>query len=496
MQASTASLNWIEEQRTYPHWLDGEYFLTDQRKRDRYYSIRMTKHASDILKLRVQFGLPLAVSDQQVSDSYGVLKLFSDLIFCQFIGKHPEFLKLSPNPRYGEEVNPVRRILRRLFDNSGNRLEGFTSSLFSNPEPLLALAEILMEAGEVDPQRDLSEGKVCNLIERYRENPSTFEMLRGLVFALSHFSNKALWMDERPEVPASTMYKRLGQVLEKAGKDSGTAHYVEKLEDALRYIDTLVSDGKIDGSARGRRAVIFTQLEQDLANRNISEQQFVQRRNTMLQGWSSATQDSVSAQGGSLGYLKNSVPVEAIHRNATNVVLRLGPRVFDKSGDLPLRVHAFEAVGVNPLAASWADMHVLMTQTETSRSLFLEESSKWSSQASITQDENVTKDNPLFRAAVLHAGKIRDVQKILKIAPLHAGLTLRTAPIVLTLFSGAVTVIFGVMGVSSTPPIVSGATTSIAALFTLANLHADDLVIDTMAREAIQQLPPKRGETR
>jgi len=75
MQASTASLNWIEEQRTYPHWLDGEYFLTDQRKRDRYYSIRMTKHASDILKLRVQFGLPLAVSDQQAVFGLNILSV-------------------------------------------------------------------------------------------------------------------------------------------------------------------------------------------------------------------------------------------------------------------------------------------------------------------------------------------------------------------------------------------------------------------------------------
>jgi hypothetical protein len=275
--------------RLYAHWLDGEYVRIVRSRSPQI----VTDVINPALKISALFGNEIVLSDIQLYDSGAVQDLFLDSSFRQFLQDDPSFLWLVASAESDSRFTLATSGAQRA------RSRGWKSSSLDNPSPLVELAEILVERKIADPYPVLYEpfdGK-APLIDRWPQEQYR-RVLKATTQAIYHFSSdgsKAPAYRSLRTGPVKSFYEILYAMAVDQRLAPGHRNYVE---DSLDFIDR-----NFDGSDRYRRSLVKAELDrQRPPNKDAIW-------NTIVQAWNCAVHDTLSPEGGSIGFLPDSAPL-------------------------------------------------------------------------------------------------------------------------------------------------------------------------------------------
>lgn len=281
----------------YAQWLHGAYFQLALSSSRGIREQQLFEQTAAILRLHALLGNRIVLSDVQVIDSPVILRLFADDSFRNFLRKHPHILELVAYPektteptRYSIATAGFRRALAPKW----------LSSTFPTPEATRELAERLLDAGEIDQERQLRDAAspLNQVIQRW---PERALLLKGMFRAVAHFATSS----DAPVAPPShagsplTLHDMLRLTLKNPDvKDKHQQYLITTLD----FIENSVEDP----AEQGLQSVVFNTLDQKLSPLHPDYRTI---KHTAHHAWNAAVECSVAPEGGSLGDLSLSTQV-------------------------------------------------------------------------------------------------------------------------------------------------------------------------------------------
>jgi hypothetical protein len=329
--------------RLYASWLDGEYLrLTASRRPNVETSIE------NLIKLHALFGNTLLLSDIQVTDCSVVQHLFASEAFRKFAYQRPDLFELVARSRGTRVSDPFVRATSGLYRAS---MTGWESSSLTDPRPLVDLAETILA---LEQQTDDLALVARPVLDRW---PNVADQLVGVVETINFFTTVGRSSDPATNVPSSSYFdilERLRDVSDLMPQDEAT------LENAINFVEMYAADNerplyrspvrrelrRLQGGLEGERGAIW---------------------HTVVAAWNYALQETLGAQGGSIGYLPSAVPVAAYLDNATDAFVHVrGQELPNELGYRPVVVHFPWDLG----SLSWNVISTAVSETTSTREAF------------------------------------------------------------------------------------------------------------------------------
>ncbi|MET9903943.1 hypothetical protein [Streptomyces sp. NPDC006446] len=256
----------------YAYWLDGEHLrLSEWVPQDQSLGV--------MLKIQALLGHTVVLSDIQLIDSPVVQSLFESDDFRSFARSCPTFLRCTTGaPPGSDPFTLVTTGLHRALE------PGWLSSSFETAEPMIRLAEVILERGDANPGPLFARGTVLGT--RYEEGSAVRQRLQAVAWTLHHFSREAgVPLGTSAVVRPSSYCDVLEEVAELPGLPG---HDYEPVERTLAYLADHLGE-----SDRHRRALLIAHLDAtDPPHRTAI-------RNTATQAWNAAVQRTLGTDGAS-----------------------------------------------------------------------------------------------------------------------------------------------------------------------------------------------------
>lgn len=353
----------------YAHWLDGEYLKVANRLFGGVARTSPASLAEATLKLHALFGTTVVLSDIQLIDSEAVLRLFGNVHFLRFIRQDSNkgFLRLVAQPespdnagRFSIATEGLRRAAR----------PGWLSSTTESPEPIVAMASAILDAGKIDVQQQLADssrgpGAVLKLW------PQCEPLLRGMLIAVNHFSSEG-GGPALPTPPGRSLsfYEVLQQEAERQQSAVPVA-YREYIERTIEFVDRSIEDP----AQRGRRSLVYQRLNTRDWPR---DQQIVWH--TIVHAWNCAVEETLmkpeaagrgeTSQGASIGSLPLSAPVGLYRNRVTDLLVPLGASSEKLVASSVGRRRVPLSVAWHPAELSWETIAAAVDRTPVEREDF------------------------------------------------------------------------------------------------------------------------------
>lgn len=329
--------------RLYASWLDGEYLSLTR-------GIRNTVDSgiARLLKLHALFGNTIVLSNIQAVDSEIVQALFNNEGFRSYLAERPSFFRLVAHTRdpisYSEFDIAVSGLVRAT-------LPGWISSSLQTPRPIVELAEAILGAGSrVDPRE--AARPVVSSWKMYAEQ------LTGIAEATWFFSSQG-----HASVPANEQWPLSYFEVMRMCLEADDLHPDD--EKALTRAISFVENKVDDAAALRYRSPVLREI------RRVSlldhEGQLASVWPTIVNAWNYAAQQSVGAEGGSIGYLPLAVPIATYLDRPLNVLVHASePNVLSRIPREPVVVN----LSWDPESIPWRQISQLVTETSDTRERF------------------------------------------------------------------------------------------------------------------------------
>lgn len=170
--------------RRYPQWLHGA-FIQLACELPGVSKLELLQQNEGIIKLHALFGTELLISDVQLIDSPTTLQLFNNKSFVNYLIENKQFIKLVARPEKivtSEAFSIASSGFQRAIK------EGWTSSVFSDPDATKALGYAILEAGQVDLSKQLrdSQSAFHKITKKW---PDRKLLLEGMLRGVAHFAS-------------------------------------------------------------------------------------------------------------------------------------------------------------------------------------------------------------------------------------------------------------------------------------------------------------------
>lgn len=277
--------------RRYVQWLDGAFIQLACELPGISKSL-LEARSVELMKLHALFGAELIISDVQLIDSPIILSLFTDESFHNFISDNERYLQLVAHPgtsKSADEFSLATRGLQRALN------QRWTSSTFPDPDATREIAAAVLEAGQIDLERELKDRKSTfnQVAARW---PDRGKLLEGMIRGVAHFSSsgKSVTGVSPYNGEPLNLYKILRRTLE---KQELTKRQRLQLIDTIKFIEDSIEDEK----AREMQSVVFAALDEAFPKRE--EIRYYLVKHTTHHAWSAAVETTLDPDCGSLGHL-------------------------------------------------------------------------------------------------------------------------------------------------------------------------------------------------
>ena len=346
--------------RRYPQWLDGA-FIKLACELPNISRLPLLKQTEGLIKLHALFGTELIISDIQLIDSPVLMKLFTNESYINFLNNNKRFMTLVARP---EKIvsSESFSIASSGFQRASKT--GWISSTFEDPESTKAMANAVLDEGEIDLEKQLKDRKSAfnKIVNKW---PDRKPLLEGMLRGVSHFSSRENAISElsSPDVKTTNLYEVLYETLQ-----------IKDLpNEAIRQIKRTIKwiDDNIEGEdERGRQSIIFNKL--DIAfPQKMKHDQYNILKGTVHHAWSAAVEKTLKPDGDSLGYLYNgSIQVGEYLAKPTDTLL---PITKEKGG---LVIDSFRRhipvlfMDWDPTGLPWNEICRITTETRLSAQIF------------------------------------------------------------------------------------------------------------------------------
>ena len=317
----------------YPHWLDSESFRIPGRTRDIPGRLIEARRSA---KIHALLGTKLEMHDQAF-DSLGILHLFDDAEFLQFLRHNPDFLTLvvpveaaDRGDRFSIVMAGLKRSLRPTWASGLN---------IRDPEPIRELTRAILEDGSI--ALGYNSSGVEAVMQRW---PACAQKLSGICTLAGYFAEDGSYVRDVPNSDLSYLDVLVG--LEK--RDDLTAEHRDVLE---ATIDRVMREIPDERDRRFRSALLKRLSLQDRRDWAIWR--------TAVAGWDCAAHQTMQTSGSSIRGIEEVPHAEGYEFGVTS------GHVFDATLDstgldaLPMPVDID--------ALRWSDIRQICEETASTR---------------------------------------------------------------------------------------------------------------------------------